>query len=98
MNRFDSRAASLLVGVALMVSSPPAIAQDAAAASGAPVPAQPPAQVEKMEREMNGHFFLPLVRWLPLGVNAAYSLTSGVGGNGVATATLARVNLRYYWN
>jgi hypothetical protein len=59
MNRFDSRAARILVGVALMASSLPAMAQDAAAAAGAPAPAQPPAQVEKMGREMNGHFFMP---------------------------------------
>ncbi|HET8723004.1 MAG TPA: hypothetical protein VFM53_02290, partial [Anaeromyxobacteraceae bacterium] len=78
--------------------------------------------------------FLPLVRWLPIGVNTAYQLTTGVGGNKVPTAqeagfglwytgrkdmavgleidwkwatltteqvsqaTLAWLNLRYYWN
>ncbi len=77
---------------------------------------------------------LPLVRWLPIGVNTAYQLTTGVGGNKVptgnvagfglyytgrkdlalgleidwkwdtletqqvSTATLAWLNLRYYWN
>jgi hypothetical protein len=77
---------------------------------------------------------LPLVKWLPLGVNVAYQITTGVGGNKVptaqdagfglyytgrpnlalgveldwkwstldtqqaSTATLAWVNLRYYWN
>ena len=47
----------------------------------------------------SGEFdFLPLVKWLPLGVNVAYQLISGVGGNGVATATLAWINFRYYWN
>ena len=77
---------------------------------------------------------LPLVRWLPVGVNVAYQITTGVGGNKVptaqeagfgfwytgrkdlalgleidwkwstlateqvSTATLAWLNLRYYWN
>jgi hypothetical protein len=77
---------------------------------------------------------LPLVKWLPLGVNVAYQITTGVGGNKVptaqeagfgfyytgrrdlalgleidwrwntlataqvATATVAWLNLRYYWN
>jgi hypothetical protein len=44
----------------------------------------------------SGEFdFLPLVRWLPLGVNVAYQLTSGVGGNGVATANEAGFGLYY---
>jgi hypothetical protein len=38
---------------------------------------------------------LPLVKWLPLGVNAAYQLTSGVGGNKVATANDAGFGLYY---
>jgi hypothetical protein len=44
----------------------------------------------------SGEFdFLPLVQWLPLGVNAAYQLTSGVGGNKVATANEAGFGLYY---
>jgi hypothetical protein len=44
----------------------------------------------------SGEFdFLPLVKWLPLGVNAAYQLTSGVGGNKVATANEAGFGLYY---
>ena len=44
----------------------------------------------------SGEFdFLPLVKWLPLGVNAAYQLTSGVGGNKVATANDAGFGLYY---
>jgi hypothetical protein len=39
--------------------------------------------------------FLPLVRWLPLGVSAAYQLTTGVGGNKVATANEAGFGLYY---
>jgi hypothetical protein len=38
---------------------------------------------------------LPLVRWLPLGVNAAYQLTTGIGGNKVATANAAGFGLYY---
>lgn len=45
---------------------------------------------------VSGEFdFLPLVRWLPLGVNTAYQLTSGVGGNKVATANEAGFGLYY---
>jgi hypothetical protein len=44
----------------------------------------------------SGEFdFLPIVKWLPLGVNAAYQLTSGVGGNKVATANEAGFGLYY---
>jgi hypothetical protein len=44
----------------------------------------------------SGEFdFLPLVKWLPLGVNAAYALTSGIGGNKVATANDAGFGLYY---
>ncbi len=39
--------------------------------------------------------FLPLVRWLPLGVNVAYQLTSGVGGNKVPTANEAGFGFYY---
>jgi hypothetical protein len=39
--------------------------------------------------------FLPLVKWLPLGVNVAYQLTSGVGGNKVATANETGFGLYY---
>jgi hypothetical protein len=38
---------------------------------------------------------LPLVKWLPLGVNAAYQLTTGVGGNKVATANEAGFGFYY---
>jgi len=38
---------------------------------------------------------LPLVRWLPLGVNTAYQLTTGVGGNKVPTANIAGFGLYY---
>jgi hypothetical protein len=38
---------------------------------------------------------LPLVRWLPLGVNTAYQLTTGVGGNKVATANAAGFGFYY---
>ncbi len=45
---------------------------------------------------VSGEFdFLPLVQWLPLGVNTAYQLTSGVGGNKVATANEAGFGLYY---
>ena len=44
----------------------------------------------------SGEFdFLPLVKWLPLGVNAAYQLTTGVGGNKVPTANDAGFGLYY---
>jgi hypothetical protein len=44
----------------------------------------------------SGEFdFLPLVKWLPLGVNAAYQLTTGVGGNKVATANEAGFGFYY---
>ncbi len=44
----------------------------------------------------SGEFdFLPLVKWLPLGVNAAYQLTTGIGGNKVATANEAGFGLYY---
>lgn len=39
--------------------------------------------------------FLPLVKWLPLGVNAAYQLTTGVGGNKVATVNETGFGLYY---
>ena len=38
---------------------------------------------------------LPLVKWLPLGVNTAYQLTTGVGGNKVPTANLAGFGFYY---
>jgi hypothetical protein len=38
---------------------------------------------------------LPLVRWLPIGVNTAYQLTSGVGGNRVPTANSAGFGFYY---
>ena len=44
----------------------------------------------------SGEFdFLPLVKWLPLGVNAAYQLTTGVGSSGVPTANDAGFGLYY---
>ncbi len=44
----------------------------------------------------SGEFdFLPLVKWLPLGVNAAYQLTTGIGGNKVPTANDAGFGLYY---
>jgi hypothetical protein len=45
---------------------------------------------------VSGEFdILPLVKWLPLGVNAAYQLTTGVGGNKVATANEAGFGFYY---
>ena len=38
---------------------------------------------------------LPLVEWLPLGVNTAYQLTTGVGGNKVPSANVAGFGLYY---
>jgi len=38
---------------------------------------------------------LPLVKWLPVGVNTAYQLTTGVGGNKVPTANIAGFGLYY---
>jgi hypothetical protein len=38
---------------------------------------------------------LPLVKWLPLGVNTAYQLTTGVGGNKVPTANVAGFGFYY---
>jgi len=38
---------------------------------------------------------LPLVKWLPLGVNTAYQITTGVGGNKVPTAQEAGFGLYY---
>ncbi|HQR29484.1 MAG TPA: hypothetical protein PLL32_03675 [Anaeromyxobacteraceae bacterium] len=38
---------------------------------------------------------LPLVKWLPLGVNVAYQLTTGVGGNKVPTAQEAGFGFYY---
>jgi hypothetical protein len=38
---------------------------------------------------------LPLVKWLPVGVNTAYQLTTGVGGNKVPTANAAGFGLYY---
>jgi hypothetical protein len=57
MTRFDAKAARCLVAAALMLSTLPAMAQDATAKATAP--AQPPAPVEKMGRELNGHLFMP---------------------------------------
>jgi hypothetical protein len=38
---------------------------------------------------------MPLVAWLPLGVNVAYQLTTGVGGNKVPTAQVAGFGFYY---
>jgi len=38
---------------------------------------------------------LPLVKWLPLGVNTAYQITTGIGGNKVPTAQEAGFGLYY---
>lgn len=39
--------------------------------------------------------FLPLVRWLPVGMNVAYQLTTGIGGNKVPTAQEAGFGFYY---
>jgi hypothetical protein len=39
--------------------------------------------------------FLPLVKWLPIGVNVAYQLTTGIGGNKVPTAQEAGFGFYY---
>jgi hypothetical protein len=38
---------------------------------------------------------MPLVKWLPLGVSAAYQLTTGLGGNHVPTAQVAGIGFNY---